>query len=329
VLREAVDRLEALPGVARVAVAIRAPLSQSGGGMAQPVTVSAGPAPSSARPVEVKYGVVSGAYFQTMGIALVKGRGFSDDEPAGERVMVVSEQFAARFFDARDAVGGLVRVGGRTGTDHRIIGIVRDAPINRVDEPREPYFYLPFWAGQGGEVTFLVAAARDAATLAPIVRDALVATDPRLDPRRLVTMDEYVRYTARDYETSALLGAALGGVGLLLTALGVYGVMTYRAAGRTREIGIRLALGADRRTVLAMVLQDGGRIALTGLAIGVPASIVSGRMIRALLFGVGPGDVLAIVVAVLLVAVTVLIATIPPAVRAMRIDPTVALRDVG
>jgi putative ABC transport system permease protein len=325
VIREGESRLAAIPGVRRVAVAIRAPLSLSGGGLSQPVSTT-GRSGVDGVP-DVKFGAVGPNYFDVMGTPLVAGRAFtSADELPGEPVAIVSEAFVARFLAGGPAVGETVAV-GRDAVAHRVVGVVRDVVVNRVGETPEPYFYLPYGRVRSGEVTFLLETDRDATASADAVRAALRAVDPRLDPRQLVTMAQYVAYSTAGYRATATLAAALGLVGLVLTALGVYGVMAYRTTRRTREIGIRLVLGANRGEVLRMVSREGARLGLTGLVIGVPASLIATRLLQSMLFQVGPWDVPALVGAAGVLGLTLSCAVLIPAWRATRVNPSQALRD--
>jgi predicted permease len=319
----AIEKLSALPGVRRVAVAIRAPLSLSGGGLAQPVAIAGpGGAPESGA---VKYGAVSANYFETMGIALVRGRTFSAAEArSGEPVMIVNTVFTDRFLTGRDPIGATVHLGGAA---HRIIGVAAPAVINQIGEAPEPYFYLPFWRREYGEMTFLIEGTGDLAALAPAVRTALRGTDDSLDPRRLLTMAEYVAYASGTYRATAALAAALALVGLALTAVGVYGTMATRTARRVREIGIRFALGAARGQVLRLVLAEGATIALAGAVVGLPAALVATRMLQSMLFGVGPWDAVAYAGATATLILTMAAATFIPAWRATRVTPAAVLRD--
>jgi ABC-type antimicrobial peptide transport system permease subunit len=141
-------------------------------------------------------------------------------------------------------------------------------------------------------------------------------------------MSQYIEYSAGTYRATATLATALGAIGLLLTALGVYGVMAYRTARRTREIGIRVALGAAHADVLRMVLGEGARLGLLGVAVGIPIALVATRWMAAMLFGVGPWDVASFAGAAAILLLTLLLATMVPALRATRITPSTALRDV-
>jgi hypothetical protein len=326
--RVALERLATLPGVTSTAVAFRAPLSLSGGGLATSVQfpdrgLAAGEAPPS-----VKFNAVSREYFSVLGLRLVDGRLFdvADDEAAGEPVVIVNQAFAARYFAGGSALHGRVHVGSASGPAHRIIGIVRNAAINSVTEPPEPYLYLPYWRAEYGEATFLLQASSDAAPLAPVVRATLRQIHPALEPRRLVTMREYIDFSGSTYRATAALAAVLGAVGFILTLLGIYGVVAYRTARRAREIGIRMAVGARRLDVLRLIVGEGALVAVTGIAVGIPAAVAATRQIAGMLFRVNPADAWSLGVVAAILFVSVCAAALLPAWRATRIEPFDALR---
>jgi predicted permease len=326
---EGVRSIEALPGVSRVAVAVRAPLSLSGNGMARAVMFPHLPQDPGAGLPNIKFNAVSANFFEVSGTRVIRGRPFeAADEREGEPVILVNEQFARQFFAGGDALGRTVRMGGAGGAEHRIVGIVQNAAINAIGEPIEPYLYLPYWRGQYGDITYFIESTMPAGDLGLQVRDALRRTHPGLDPRRLIPMAQYIEYSARTYRATATLATALGAIGLLLTALGVYGVIAYRTARRTREIGIRVALGAAHVDVLRMVLGEGARLGLLGVAVGIPIALVATRWMAAMLFGVGPWDVASFAGAAMVLLLTLMLATMVPALRATRITPSTALRDV-
>ncbi len=325
---QAVERLQALPGVKRVAVAIRAPLSLSGGGMARRVvTEDMTSAPAAGYP-QIKFNAVGASYFDTLAIPIREGRGFTaDDETTGERAVVVNERFASGFFPGRSAVGRTIRVGTADSPPYRIVGVVANTVVNELNEPPEPYIYLPYWRDDYGELTFLIEAAGDPAALAPAVRATLRQVDERLDPRQLTTLAQYVGYAASSFRATAALSGGLGLVGLVLTGLGVYGVVASRVVRRTREIGIRLALGAERGQVLRLVCAEGARLGLPGVAVGIPAALATTRVLQSLLFGVDPWDASALVGALAALAIAVAAATLVPAWRAVRTSPATSLRE--
>ncbi len=323
----ALSELAALPGVRNVAVAIRAPLSLSGGGLAQRVYVpSTNPEPPGGPP-EVKFNAVSAEYFPTLGLRLLEGRTLSStDERDGPRAIVVSARFRQTFFPDGPAIGRLVRLGGANGLDHEVVGVVADAVINAVGEDPEPYFYIPFWRDRRGELTFIVDADSNAAGLAMPVKDLLRRLDPRLDPRTVVTMADLISYSETSYRATAFLAGSIAIVGLLLTAIGVYGVVSLNASSRRREMGIRVALGAARGHVLRLMLGTGARLALMGTAVGLPAALFVTRLLSSLLFDVSAWDAEAFAVAIAVVVMCVAVATLIPARRLARLSPSTALR---
>jgi predicted permease len=324
--RVALERLAALPGVSRVAIAIRAPLSLSGGGLTVPVLFPDRPLASGAAPPAVKFNAVSRDFFAVLGIRLLAGRVFgAADEVPGEPVAIVNQQFVDRFYQGRSPLGARIHIGSAGGADHEIIGVVQNAAINSIAEPPEPYLYLPYWRGSYGEGTFMLATASDAGALAPAVRE-LLRTDRALEARRLVTMRQYIEYSGSSYRATAALAVGLGTLGLLLTVLGVYGVIAYRTARRTREIGIRMALGANPRDVLGLVLREGAGVAIAGVAIGVPAAMAGTRAIRAMLFRVAPWDASVLGGTAALLFLSVCAAAWLPARRATRVQPSQSLR---
>jgi predicted permease len=321
-------RLRALPGVRDVAIAIRAPLSLSGGGRAERVFIPGTNADPAAGLPEIKYNAVTANYFETMELRVREGRTLSEaDEREGPRVMVVSARFAQQFFRDGAAIGRIVRLGGPSGTDHVVVGVVDDAVVNAIGEQPESYFYVPFWRGQYGELTLIIGAPQDAAALATPVRDALRQIDSRLEPRTLVTMADLISYSQSAYRSTAFLAAAIAFVGLLLTVIGVYGVVSLNASSRTREMGVRLALGAARGQVLGLVLRNGMLPALAGAAIGLAAALMATTLLSSLLFDVSPWDVPAFAAAIAIVLGCVAVAIFIPAERVSRVPPSTALRE--
>jgi putative ABC transport system permease protein len=259
---------------------------------------------------------------------VIAGRTFdAGDEQPGEPVVVVNEAFVHRFYPDGRALGSTLRFGTRSDPPHRIVGIVQNAAINAITERPEPYFYLPYWRAPYGEATFLVEAAGDAASLAVPVRGALRAVDPSFDPARMITMRQYIEFWSSGSRATAVLAVTLGLIGLVLTVLGVYGVIAYRTTRRTKEIGIRVALGADPRDVLRLIFREGASVAAAGIALGIPATLGATRAIRSLLFGVSAWDPGAYAAASALLFVSVCAAAMVPARRATRVAPSVSLKD--
>jgi putative ABC transport system permease protein len=326
-VREAIERLRALPGVEDVALAIRAPLSPEEQGTAQRVAFPGRPEKPGAAPLEIFYNAISSNYLDVTGIAVVRGRGFSEaDQTTGPPVALISETMAARYWPGQDAVGKTIRIGDPPGTEHRIVGVVRDVPFNNLSDPPLPYLYLPWWRADPGEVTFVIHTRQRAATLAAAARQTLIAIDRRLDPFTIATEAELIRYSALQYELTAELLSILGAIALALTAIGLYGVVAWSVTRRTREIGIRMALGATPRQALALVLRQTAAIGTVGLAFGLPMALAATRLARSLLYGTVPWDPMLLALALAVLAAALLLAGFLPARRATAIDPMRALR---
>jgi predicted permease len=321
---EAVRQLGALPGVGRVAVAIRAPLSLSGGGLASPVSIPGLNRDSAAALPRVKFNAVSANYFEVIGTRIVRGRPFTaGEERSGELAVVISEQFAQQFFPGRDPLGALVDV---EGAPHRIVGIAQDAVVNEIGEAPQSYMYLPYGRGQYGEETFLLETSGSVAAVAAAARAALRRVDSRLEPRRMVTMTDYIDYATSLHRTTAALASMLAFVGLVLTGIGVYGVVAYQTNRRTKEIGIRMALGAAERQVTRLVLREGLGLGALGIIAGLPLALAATQLVASMLVGVRAWDAASMATGAVMLLAAVWIATMIPARRATRIEAARALR---
>jgi len=322
--RGVMARFKALPGVRSVAIAVRAPLSLSSNGMFQRVTFPGRSEFAGEPPFEIKYNAITANFLSTMGTPLLRGRGFgSSDETSGATSVLINERMAQRFWPDQDPVGQVVAV---RGVPHTIIGVVKNTPINEVGEPPEPYLYLSYWANFEREATFMIETAGDAITLATAARRALKSVDPRLDTLTMTTQTDLVRFSAQKYQVTAELVGALGLLGLILTAVGIYGVVSFGVSQRTRELGIRMALGADRAATLFLVLREVALIGFLGIIAGLPIALTATRMFAALLFGIDPWHAPAFGAAGVLLICMLLAAGILPARRAMALEPGAALR---
>lgn len=270
---------------------------------------------------------VSPGYFRTLGISLVAGRDFQDsDRPGAAKVAVVNELLARRFWPGESPLGKRLRVGSDPGL-YEVVGVAREGKyVSLTEEPR-PFLYLPLLqrGAAFGETVLLARSDSGAAIL-----DALRAEARRLDPAlplfHVRTLAQSLDGQLADRRQGTLLIAVFGALALLLAAVGLYGVVAFAVAGHTREIGVRMALGAKRRDVVGLFVGRGARLALVGVGAGLVLSAGLTRLLAGLLFGVGPTDAATFAgVAVLLVAVA-LLASWLPARRAARIDPMEALR---
>jgi predicted permease len=321
--RPLLDRLErelaALPRSPRFAFTSRYPLEDDH------VSTSFQRAGQSERR-SVRYEEVSAGYFDVLKIPIVRGRGFTAAD-ASEPVIVVNETLARRYWPAEDAIGASVVLDRDAPQTVRVIGVAKDARTDSVAEVA-PAFYRP-WGYVRPDLyeepfPYVLLEHKDDRTVA-----TAAALAPRLDPDATVTAEGLARSVDRWFRP-ATVGAALAGiVGLLalaLAALGMAGVFAYAVQQRTREIGIRMALGARTAHIVSLVLGAGARPLLIGLALGTAATVVAGRLLASRLFGLSPIDPVALAAVALVLAMAGLAATLVPARRAMRVEPTVALR---
>lgn len=322
--RSIAARFASLPGVKEVALAVRAPLSLSSGLMFRRVTFPGRTEFAATPPFEIKYNSVSPEFLDVMGTPVERGRGFDQrEESASSDSVLINEAMARRYFADVDPLGRSIEVSGKLKS---IIGVVRNAPINAVGEMPEPYLYLPFWADFGGEVTFFIRTEGDAAALANPARLALKQIDARVTPLGITTMNDLIHYSAGRFQIAAELGGVLGILGLILTAVGLFGVVSYGISQRAVELGIRMALGAGPRETRLLVLREVAMLGAAGAAIGLPLASASTHLLASMLFGVGPWDVPAFLGSAVLLMAVLLVAGFIPARRATAVAPASVLR---
>jgi predicted permease len=319
------DELRALPGVANAAPSTARLMSSSA--WRRTVKVE-GKVRKEEEDWSPQTSLIGPGFFDTVGFTLLAGRDFApSDTAAAPRVAVVNEAFARFFFDGANPVGRRFGWGRSPGYDIEIVGLVKDVKVNnlRDDVPRYVYVPLPQEEGVSG-FSFYVRTALPEAAVVPAVRQAMQRLDPQIPVYDLTTMEMQIGESLFAERMVAVLSAAFGLLATLLAAVGLYGVMSYSVARRTREIGIRLALGAPRERVLGMVLREVGVLGAWGLGIGLPIAIGLARLVAAQLFGLPPHDPLTLASATGLLAGVTLVAGLVPARRAMRVDPMLALR---
>jgi predicted permease len=321
------ERVRALPGVESAGVADMVPVdlhfSRSS------VYIEGQPAPRAARAPVAMSNRVSPGYFQAMGARLLRGRDFieQDDEKA-TRVAIVNETFARRFFPGEDAIGKRFSLGSPDAALTQIIGVVEDGKYAGLNEDPKPFVARPIWQSGIGPTSVIVRAAGSQAPL-PTLIAAVRREAQQLDPHLPVAGATLVEKLSLPLLPARITAAALGGFGLLaliLAAMGIYGVMSYAVTQRTREIGVRMALGASSTDVLKLVIGQGMTLTLVGVAIGLGAALALTRLMKSLLFGVSATDPLTFAVIAALLAFVTLLACYLPARRATKVDPMVALR---
>jgi putative ABC transport system permease protein len=322
---ELMRRLGALPGV-QAAGAIRY-LPMSGSNVNTDITLEGRPARSGEFITEVQ--AVAGDYFRAMGIPLRRGEGFADRGRKGaEPIAVVNEAFAQRFFPSGDALGKRF-ANGAGGSDPlvwtRIVGIVGDVRQFELGNPPEPEAYFPIAQSPSVVMTLVVRSNLPLASVAPAIAREIAALDPDQPVTGIQTLEERVRSTLDQRRLSALLLSIFSGSALFLTVIGLYATLAYSVSQRTREIGVRMALGARVERVVRLVVGQGMRLAAIGVAIGVAAALLLGRLIASLLYGVGSHDVATFAGVVVVLLGSAALACWVPARRAARVDPVVAL----
>ncbi len=271
------------------------------------------------------YARVSAGYFRTMGIPLRSGRDFEDgDHASGEEGVIVNERFARQFL-AGDPLGKVFAIGG--GRPVRVVGVVGTTKYRWLREEPAPVLYLPAVAGSHPGSAFLQVRSREPreailARLGALMRDA----DPRLPVDRVLTMEAQLDETLASERLLALLSMSLSGLAVALAAIGLYGVLSYSTTRRTREIGIRLAIGATRTSVLGMILRESAGMVAAGVVAGVPLALISGRLIRSQLYGLSAADTGTTFIAGIFLLLVSAGAGLLPAWRATRVDPVSALR---
>src|SRR5467141_3700076 len=320
---ELLDRVKALPGVESAAFARMTPLSY-GSFSSTPIAVDGYQPPPEEQPI-VQYNEVGPDYFATMGIPLLSGREFTrpDDEKAA-LVAVVNEKMAAQYWRGRNPLGERVQVKGRW---MQVVGVAKDSKYESVRETPKPFFYVPrhqnFSVGAGLYIRTPLSAQTMAAALARQVR----ALDANLAPYEMITLQEQLDRSTSPQQVAVTLVGILGALALLLAVIGLYGVMSYAVSQSTRELGLRMALGAGASNLLRLVMKRGLALTAGGVALGAAVALGLTRLLGNLLYNVSPRDPLAFGSAFLVMTIAALAACLLPAWRATRTDPARALRD--
>ncbi|HEY3581087.1 MAG TPA: ABC transporter permease, partial [Pyrinomonadaceae bacterium] len=271
-------------------------------------------------------------YFRTMGIPIVRGRDFDNrDQHGAPGVAIINEEFARQYFPGEDPIGKSIKPGintieGEKSSYKQIVGVVGNIRNQALNTPPEPGYYLPQTQVPFTGMTMVVKTTNEPHSIMPAATKQVAAMDPDIPLFSAKTMREYMSASVATPRFSTTLLTIFAGVALVLTLVGLYGVMSYSVAQRTNEIGIRLALGAQSRDVLLMIVKQGSRLILIGLVIGLFGAYALTRLISSLLFGVTAKDPLTFVAAAVLLALVALLACYVPAWRATKVDPIDALR---
>ena len=325
--RDAMARLGRLPGVEAVGAASSLPLAAPIGKDFTSYSIVGAP-PTGADPSSVRTTLVAGDYFSAVGIPLRNGRVFRPADDAGAQPMlIVNESFARRNWPGDNPIGKRVLIGFmRRPVEREVVGVVGDVRHAGLDDAPAPGVYIPHAQEPSGAITFVVRAANDAAGILPAVRRELFAINPALPLYSTATMEALLDESLRGRRFMLALLGAFSLASLVLAAMGIYGVMSQETNERTREIGVRVALGARPRDVLAMVMRRGAMTALAGVVIGLAGAAAVTRLLGGMLYEVRPLDVGTFVTVVALVLVVSAVATCLPAYRAANTNPLEALR---
>ncbi len=280
---------------------------------------------------DVNYVAVSPGYLSTLGVPLLSGREFREGDGASSpKVAVVSEAMAKQFFPGRNPIGMHFAFGGgaKVKPNIEIVGLVKNVKQDHVkSQTTYPYLYVPYaQRDELSSMTFYVSTERDPLLLASTLQNQVRQADPNLPVYDVKTMERVVEEDLFSARLVAVLSGSFASLAALLAALGIYGVLAYLVVQRTREIGIRMALGAEPGDVRKLIVREVGSMVITGVAVGLPLAYIMARLSESLLFGVSAADSTTYVLGLVLIAVVALAACYVPARRATRVDPLVALR---
>ncbi len=323
--QQMLDRVKALPGVESAAVINQIPL---GGNLDMyGVHVEGKSDPNPERDPSADRYAISPDYLRTMRIPLLAGREFTqDDRRESPLVLIVNQTFVQHFWPGESAIGKRLKIGDTKGPWRTVVGVAGDVLHRGLDAPHSLQVYIPNTQWTDSDVLMVVRTANDATSIVAAVRQAIAAVDPQAPVSNVATMNEVVSASVAQQRFSVLLFVLFAVIALVLASVGIYGVISYAVAERTHEIGIRMALGAARSDVLRLVVGEGMKSALLGVAAGIAGALALTRLLANLLYGVKPNDPATFVAVSALLTVVALLACYIPARRAMRVDPMVALR---
>jgi putative ABC transport system permease protein len=328
------QRVKALPGVESAGVIDDIPLNENGSH--QPIAIEGRPAVPMSEQPEVDVRLISAGYMSALHIPILRGRDVSNTDVAGRPAAVlISESMARQFWPGEDALGKRLTLTFFPDAVREVVGIVGDVKLDSLDQTRpSATLYFPLdqvsVSSTGGwssfPMTLVVRSAASSTGMVSSVSNAVHQVDPEIPLRDILAMDDLVTSSLSQQRFNMLLLGAFAGLALLLAAVGIYSVLSYSVKRSVREIGIRLALGAQVADVLRMVVFEGMKPTLIGLAVGTAGALALGRVLSSLIYEVRPTDPITFLVVAALLAAVALVASIVPAYRATRVDPMVALR---
>jgi predicted permease len=323
--RQVVDRAAALPGVQFASLSTYVPMGLSGGGNTRTLSVP-GYDPGAREDMNIVTDSVGPAWLRTLGIGLVEGRDFTpEDRDGSQPVVIVNAATVKRYFPGRPAIGASLKIGD---TMRVVVGVARDITYRNVAEGSpDPAVYLPILQDYESSAAIVLRTRGNPRAVWPALRDAVGAIDPALALSGVESLREHIATSYFTQRTPAAVLSVFGALAMILAAIGLYALMAFSMARRTREIGIRLALGAPPSSVVGLVFRQGMKLSAIGIGVGLAASVGVVQLLKSLLYGVDPYDVPTFAGTLVVLLAAASLASFLPARRATRVDPLVALRD--
>jgi putative ABC transport system permease protein len=325
--KQLIEGASALPGVLSAGAISGLPLNQSNWGRS--LTVEGYPVLSVGQAPMINHCVITPNYFRTMGIPLLAGRDFNEsDTRDSQKVTIIDERLAREYWPNENPLGKRIRFGPPEDNEpwHTIVGVVGEVKHQSLDVTRRKSVYLPHAEVSVGGLTVVVRATAKPESLTAAIRNQVKQMDPELPVTNIRTMSEVVSRSVWQPRFYSILFGVFAALALVLASVGIYGVMAYSVAQRTHEIGIRVALGAQKRDVLRLIIGQGMKLASIGVGVGVGGALALTRLMETLLFNISTTDPATFVTLALLLTLVTLLACYLPARRAMKVDPMVALR---
>jgi predicted permease len=325
-LRELLRRSRSLPGVDEVALGSSASIPLNHDQNRSQLILEGGDIQSK-QPALVEQSTVTPDYFHLLGIPLLRGRLFSDlDNDRAPQVAAINEAMARTYWPNEDPLGKRIKLGSAKPPWLTVVGVIADARTESLAEASVPQIYLSLYQTPAKDLAIFLRGQLDPAAIPAEVREQIQSVDPEVPVFGAQTLDDALSTSLSERRFSMEMVALFALTALLLAGLGIYGTISYLVSERTHEIGIRLALGAQRAKILEIVLREGLGLAMGGAAVGLVSALIASHLMAGLLYGVSPTDPLTFVGVTLLLTAVALAACYIPAMRAMRVDPLVALR---
>jgi predicted permease len=324
--KEVLRRMQTLPGVRSAAIATFLPLT--GNGPFSDFVVEGQPVRTASDHYEATRREITPTYFATVGAPMVRGRTFTEEDGFKMRVAIVNQAMAEKFFAGEDPIGKRIKYTGGTGRAIEVVGVVSDIKEGPLNDATRPAFYIPFAQDPGPFFSVVLRSSQDEASLLPMMVRVMHQMDSHIAVFGETTMETSIRQsqTAYLHRSAAWLAGGFAGMALLLGVVGLYGVIAYSVSQRTREIGVRMALGAQRSAVSGMVLREAVRLIVIGIGAGVAGSLATAGLLRPLLFGIAPSDGATLTGVALILGIAAIAASYLPAHRAASVNPVEALR---